>query len=167
MKKTRAKPSTASPKLLVQLSAVAFAALFGGASRALGQSLSCPQPLLFGDIVTCATGNTVVVTPGNSRTVNGCLTPGGAPFARGRCIGTQGAPLRPMQISVAASTYTISAGANTMTINNFDIVTTGNGRVFTSTAFFVSIPIGATLNIDAGQATGTYSGSFTVNANLL
>src|SRR5690606_18875564 len=127
------------PQLLVKLSTLALLSL--GGRTAVAQTVFCPQPLLFGDIITCATGNTVVLTPGNTRTVNGCLTGGGAPFSSARCIVTQGAP-QPLQFSVAAQTYTLNAGPNTLTINNFDVFATGNGRVFaTSSAFILTIPI--------------------------
>lgn len=149
--------------LLVRLSALAFLGLCGRTAAA--QALNCPQPLLFGAVINCGTSNTVVLTPGNNRTVNGCLTAGGAPFANARCIATQNSP-DSIQVSIPAPTYILSAGPNTMKINNFDIVVTGNGPAYTSTTLVFTVPIGATLNVKANQPAGSYTGSFTVNANF-
>lgn len=151
--------------LMVGLSVVALAGL--AVEDAQAQNINCPQPLIFGDLVTCASANTIVVRPDNTRQVNGCLSAGGAPFSRARCVVTQKFPFRPVQISVTAATYVISNGTDSMNVNNFNIVTNAGGATTTITAPVINVPIGATLNVNNPQAGGTYTGTFTVNANRL
>ncbi|MCB9989687.1 MAG: DUF4402 domain-containing protein [Rhodospirillales bacterium] len=150
--------------IFLSLSALALAG--GLPDPAAAQSLNCPQMMIFGDIIPCASANAVTVRPDGSRNVAGCLSAGGAPYSYARCVVTQTPPLRPIQISVAASPGTISNGTTTMTVNNFNLITNGGGKTATVTAFFVNVPIGAAMNVGSNQATGTYTGTFTVNAVL-
>ncbi len=131
-------------------------------------SFSCPQPLLYGQITSCGTGpNTVLITTGGTRTVGGCLTGGAAPFTNAACNLVQGGLPRPARFSVAAGANTLNSGVNTMTYNNINLVTNAGGLTQTMTGFFITVPIGATLNVPASQPAGTYTGTFTLNANLL
>lgn len=156
------KKKTNHSKTIVSLSMVAMLSLLSDKPAKAGLvNFSCPQPLLFGGFTACSTGpNTVVLSPGGGRAVGGCLTAGGAPFANAVCNVVQDGLPRPVVFNVTAATRTLTAGANTMTYNNFNFVGTATG-------FFVSIPIGATLNVSASQPGGTYTGSFVMNATLL
>ena len=54
-----------------------------------------------------------------------------------------------------------------MSVTDFNIITNNGGPGATvSAAPFVSIPVGATLNVGATQASGTYTGTFTINVIL-
>lgn len=133
--------------------------------KAMAQSVICPQPMNFGEVITCAAGGTVKITPGEVRTPGGCVMVTGAPYSMARCVVTQAFPYKAVQISVTAATYTINnGGGKNMSVNAFNIVTDANGRTYTTTTAFVSVPIGATLNVDPLQTTGSYSGTFTFSA---
>ncbi len=149
--------------ILVALSAVILSGIHPEQVRA--QSISCPQPMNFGGAIQCGTASTILLRPNNTRVVGGCLVPSAAPFARGRCNVTQTFPLRPVIISVTATSYKMSASTGkTMTVNAFNLLTNAGGPTVTTTAFFVSVPVGATLNVGANQTAGTYTGTVTINA---
>ncbi len=144
--------------------ALSMLVLAGMAGEAGAQNINCPQPLVFGSIMACAATNSVTVRPDGTRNVAGCLSAGPGPFSNARCVVTQGFPLKSVVVSVTSPTFTLSGGANTMKINNFNLMTNAGGRTITTTNFAVNVPIGATLGVGASQAQGSYTGSFTVNA---
>lgn len=147
-------------QLLIKLSIASIVAAFP--IKANAQSLNCPNPLVFGEIITCGSPGTVTVRPDNTNT-SGCVTVSG-PVSRARCVVTQSPPFDPIQISVSAASFNIVNGGNSMSVTNFNIITNSNGRTATRTSAFVDVPIGATLNVGATQAAGTYTGSFGVTA---
>ena len=53
-----------------------------------------------------------------------------------------------------------------MSVTNVNIVTNSGGTGTTVTAPFLNVPIGATLNVGATQASGTYTGALGVTAIL-
>ena len=69
-------------------------------------------------------------------------------------------------MSVTNTSVAVSNGAQTMKVNQFHILTTAGGAVetFPLTANTMLVPIGATLSVGPGQAAGTYTGAFTVQA---
>lgn len=136
-----------------------------GAGEAGAQNLNCFDNLLFGSMTPCGAAGTVTIQPDNTPS-SSCVTVGGAPQSRARCIVTQTPPTRPIQISVSAATVTISNGTANMNVNGFNIISNAGGCCKTVTAPFVNIPIGATLNVGASQAAGSYSGTFGVTAIL-
>lgn len=149
-------------KLLVHLSVATLALMSTMDTKA--QSLNCFDNLIFGEIMTCGTPGTVTVNPDNS-TATSCVA-ANAPFSRARCIATQGFPFRPMQIQITSPTFTINSGANTMSVTDFNVIGNAVGPTTTITAPFVSIPIGATLNVGGTQPSGTYTGTLTISVNL-
>lgn len=64
------------------------------------------------------------------------------------------------------SVAVVNGTAQTMKVNQFHIRTTAGGVVetFPLTANTMFVPIGATLSVGPGQAAGTYTGAFTVQA---
>ena len=130
---------------------------------AQAQNLSCVEPLVFGEIITCGSAGTVTVNPDNSSSST-CVSVSGS-VSRGRCVVTQSFPFRRIRVTVAASTV-VNSGANNMSVTNFNIVSNGGGTTATSSAPFFDVPIGATLNVGATQAPGTYNGSLNVTAVL-
>lgn len=129
------------------------------------QNLNCFDNLIFGQIITCGAPGTVTVEPDNSQSET-CVTASG-PFSRARCVATQSFPYRPFQIQITTTNPAISNGAQTMTITDFNVITNNGGPSATvSAAPFVSIPVGATLNVGATQASGTYTGTFVISVIL-
>ena len=61
---------------------------------------------------------------------------------------------------VTTASVSLASGANTMTLNNFDIYYP-NGTTLVAGA--TSFNVGGTLNVGAAQAAGVYNGSFTVS----
>lgn len=156
-------------KILITLSAIALNASYIDPALAVSASLSCPQSLIFGGYVPCSSASPAVLRPsdGQVNTSGGCAAPTPDPANNARCFVTQSFPFSSIQISVTPATVTLSAGTKNMTVKSFNIITDSGGpsASVTPTAF-VSVPIGATLNIGANQTPGNYSGSFTVNATL-
>jgi hypothetical protein len=151
---------------MVALSMLAVTTLFP--EKAFAQTVNCNEPMDFGEIFSCAGTGTVTIHPedGSPTTYGGCISSAGAPTSFGRCFITQSFPTRPVQISVASATINVTAGANNMSLDDFNIVTNAGGAATTITSLFVSVPIGATLHVGSGQTAGSYSGSFTLNVNL-
>ena len=147
---------------IVKLSFVTVVSLFP--SKVMAQNLNCFNNLIFGEIITCGAAGTVTNRPDGTQ-ASTCVTVGG-PISQGRCVATQSFPFRPIQISITAAKFTITSGANSMSVTNFNIITNANGPTATVTAPFVNIPIGATLNVGGSQASGTYSRSFGITAIL-
>ena len=154
--------NTQHKKSLVTLSLTTLTALFP--SEVFAQSLNCVNPLVFGEIVTCGSAGSVTVRPDGSSTAS-CVSVSG-PISRARCIVTQSFPFRPIQFSVDAATFTITNGTSNMNVNGFNIITATGGCCTTQTIPFLDVPIGATLNVGATQANGTYTGNFGVTAIL-
>jgi len=163
-RKSRSAKKNGARVLMVGLSALAASALPAG--RAAAQSVNCFQSLSFGTAVTCGVGGTVKVDPQANRTTTGCISAMG-PSSQGRCL-LKGTffPVTPMVVSMAAATYTISNGAAAhMNVNGFKLATTSGATAVTVTAFQTNINIGATLNVGGPQASGSYSGTSTINVN--
>lgn len=138
----------------------------------MAATLSCPVSLILGMYTICGVANTATVTPQNTRSTTGCLSAGPAPFNRGQCNVNQGFPPTNYQISVTAAQYTISNGTDDMVVDDFQCrfqgsagTVTGN-CIHSTSGFFLLMDIGATLNIGNSQGGGTYSGTFTINANF-
>ena len=152
-------------KNMVGLSVLAASALGVAMPAALAQSVNCFQTMIFGSIIPCAGGGTVSIDPAGTRTTGGCISVTG-PSARGRCLLVGSFfPIRPMQVSITAPTFTITNGTANMNVNGFDLSTAGNGPTITITSFIATVNIGATLNVGANQAPGNYSGTATINVN--
>jgi len=168
-KKTRSNRKNArggkkSYRAAVALSVLAATTL--PPSPAKAQTVNCLVGIQFGSIVTCGAANTVSVNPTGTRSSSGCLVVSG-PLAEARCL-IKGSkfPIRPMTVSITAPSYNIASGGNKMVVNNFDLNTAGAGPTITVTAFITTVHIGATLNVGAGQAAGSYSGAATINVNF-
>lgn len=158
------KRSKKARETLVTLSLLAAAQ---GAGTARAQQISCPQNIMFGSVVPCtAAAATLTVDPDASFSSSpACLSVSGSQM-QGRCILTGTFfPVQAMQVSVTAGTETIVSGGNNMDVNNFilqDASGNGNAPQITITAFLTSVNVGGTLNIDAVQPAGSYSGTLTV-----
>lgn len=115
-------------------------------------------------IVDPAVPGTVVMTPAGLRTstggvtlVTGASTPAAATFR------VTGQPNAQYVISLPAAAVTIANGGNTMTVSDFTSSPSGTGTL--DGGGLQTFAVGATLNVGAAQAVGTYTGTFSVSAS--
>jgi hypothetical protein len=126
--------------------------------------------LHFGSVTESGLGGTVVMDTANGRTVTGAVTAvvGGALEQSGVITVTAANGLA-INLSMGATSIAVSNGVATMAVNNFNIRTNAGGvlQVVTLAASPETFPLGATLNVGAGQDTsvGLYTGAYTLNAN--
>ena len=119
----------------------------------------------FGNVAVSGTGGTVVLTPGGTRSLTGGVT---LPVVGGTITAASftvtGSTTYTFSISLPGSPITITSGLNTMTVGTFISDPTPTGTLSGGTA---TVNVGATLNVGASQAAGTYvSGTpFTVTVN--
>lgn len=116
------------------------------------------KDLLFGNIIASSTGGTVQISTDGTPTLTGVSAPSiqgerqAAEFNVTGMAGTTYAITLPESI-------VISSGANQMTVDNFVSNPDGTGILNQGSQI---LKVGATLNVNASQATGTYNGSFNV-----
>lgn len=116
------------------------------------------KDLHFGNIIASASGGTVLIATDGTPTLTGVSAPSipgtrqAAEFNVTGMAGTTYAITLPESIVV-------SSGSNQMTVDNF--VSNPNGTGILNGGSQV-VKVGATLNVGASQATGTYNGSFQV-----
>jgi len=131
----------------------------------MAQSINCAAAINFGDIILCGAAGTVTINPDGSRSSTGCLAFGGGPHVNGLCSYTQPFPSTHMVITVDSSTA-ISSGPNSLTVQNFQINTPGQGRSIDVFDPIGNINIGADLVVPATPADGGYSGIVIVTIDL-
>ena len=111
----------------------------------------------FGNIaVSPVNAGTVILSPAGSRTTGGAggvTLPVVAGTVTAAAFNVTGLGSSTYSITLPSS-YIISSGGNNMTINNFTSTPSGTG-VLSSGA--QTIQVGATLNVAAAQAAGTYT----------
>ncbi len=120
----------------------------------------------FGNVSVNATAGTVVLAPAGTRTKTGGVT---LPVVTGTVtaatFNVTGAGSSTYSITLP-TTVTLSSGSNTMTATAFTSTPSGTG---TLSAGAQTLSVGATLNVAANQAAGTYTSgtpfSVTVNYN--
>jgi Domain of unknown function (DUF4402) len=113
----------------------------------------------FGDVVAGGSAGTVVLTPAGVRSAAGGTTLGNAGGTAAAAFNVTGQGSATYAITLPAST-TVTSGANTMTVNAFASSPSGTGAL--SAGGSQALTVGATLNVGASQATGTYTGTFNV-----
>ena len=123
----------------------------------------------FGNVaVNATTLGTVVLTPAGTRTKTGGVT---LPIVTGTVTAASftvsGEGTSAFSIQLPAGPLTLSDGSShTMDVTTFTSTPSGNGALVSGTA---TVTVGATLNVAAGQAAGTYTNvsgfSVTVNYN--
>jgi len=118
----------------------------------------------FGSIVP-NTGGTVILSPAGARSTTGTVALFGGTVAAARFTVT-GSGASSYAITLPTTDHIISSGANTMAVNNFQSTPSGTGAL---TAGSQILLVGATLNVNTGQAVGTYTNAtgfdVTVNYN--
>jgi len=152
------------------LPAIALCALCPGrvAAATLTINVSVTGDINFGGLDPGATGGGFRVRPGGTSgpllgsTVSSLgitpVTPGQI-----QIIASTGVPI---DLSVTNATYTLTGPGGSMTVNDFHIGGDSSGRSVVVTLASTSevFPVGATLNVGAGQGAGVYSTVFSVNA---
>ncbi len=125
-------------------------------------SISKTADLDFGDIVTGGTTGTVLLTasatPARSST-------GGTTLANSTTVGdavftVSGQGSSTYAITLPSSPVTLTSGANSMTVDTFTSSPNATGTL--SGGGTQTLYVGATLNVGAAQASGTYTGTFSV-----
>ncbi|MBU0799868.1 MAG: DUF4402 domain-containing protein [Alphaproteobacteria bacterium] len=168
------KKAAASAAVMVMLSALP--ARYAAAETApltvealiapTGQAIVATQNLDFGSIVQPGGAGTVTVNTAGAPTYGPGMTPAGAAPSEGiiKAFGTTGVLV---EYSLPANA-TINSGANSMTVDQFNIGTPAGGLTYSAVmpGTTVNIPVGGRLNVNPGQATGTYTGTVTVNATF-
>jgi hypothetical protein len=178
--------------LMLMRAAVACAALLCFASNANAQSQPffdrevsdskaiVVQPLTFLEVIDLHFGNiyasnatgTVTVAPNGTRTKTGGVTLVGALHHPAEFAGF-GATNQRVDISLGSNTIFINGPGAPMRVRNFVIGSTPTAvltttprrfRIASATGLF-TFPVGATLDVNANQAPGIYSGTWTITLN--
>jgi hypothetical protein len=122
--------------------------------------------LNFGNIVATTTGGTVVLSPAGARTESGVQLPAVTGTVSAASFTVTGQDGYAYSVTLPADGYAIKTGTGTptqtMTLTSFISNTTG-----TLTGGTETLSVGATLNVVANQAAGTYIGAspFDVKVN--
>jgi uncharacterized protein DUF4402 len=143
----------------VDAHAQATTAANASATIILPITLTKNADLNFGELSASATAGTATVSPAGVRTVGGGVTGGSTASVSAAGFTVSGDALRPYTITLPASA-TVVNGANNMTVNSFTSVPSGSGTI--GLLGSQTLNIGATLQVNANQAAGLYSGSFNV-----
>jgi len=125
--------------------------------------------LNFGTIVPGNSAGTVTVHPDSSRTSTGGVTPVGNTHQPARFAGL-GSYNRQVMISISSNSIQLTGPGAPMTVSQFEIGSTPTAILSTAPLRFrisnfsgqFNFPVGGTLNVNAHQAPGTYSGNFTI-----
>jgi hypothetical protein len=129
--------------------------------------ITSPTPLNFGSLTDTGAGGTVQILP-----VSGIQPAGGGTTSVGSTVPTAGvlsitaATGVAIDLAMTAGPFTVTNGTTNMSVTGFNLVTDAGGTTETITlgASPTTYPVGATLNVGAAQATGTYNGTFSVTA---
>ncbi len=122
----------------------------------------------FGNVAVNATlGGTVTLSPQGDRTkADGVTLPASSGTVAAASFTVSGEAGYTYSITLPAAALEISSGANSMTVSNFTSFPSGTGTLTDGTQ---TLSVGATLNVAAGQAEGSYASetpfSVTVNYN--
>jgi len=167
--KRTAKKFGFSKHLGVLAAVIPLSVMPQSAKAALSIVVSGTVDLNFGTMTETGGGGTMVVDTTGARTPTGAVTAvAGGGLASQGIFSVSGSTGLAIDVSMTAAAFTVSNGGGaTMVVNNFNLVTNAGGatRTITLAANPSTFPLGATLNVGAGQAAGTYIGNYTINAN--
>lgn len=120
----------------------------------------------FGNVAVSGVAGTVILAPAGTRSITGGVTlPATVGTVTAAHFAITGTPAYTYSITLPAVATTVTSGANNMTVNAFTSTPNGTGTL--SGAGAQTIDVGATLNVAANQASGTYVSAipFTVTVN--
>ncbi|NSW93941.1 MAG: DUF4402 domain-containing protein [Bacteroidales bacterium] len=120
--------------------------------------------LHFGTVMRSAAAGTVTVSPtdGSRSALGGVTLSALAPLHSRAVFRVDGETGRTYSISLPATDVLISNGTDQMEVNTFTSDPTPTGSIVAGTS---TLYVGATLNVDANQASGAYTGTFDVTVN--
>ncbi len=145
--------------LVIFLTVIGF--LIGYGERiAAPISISAGASMDFGTMTPTGTAGTVTVTPAGARSSVNVTLFGGFPAAASFDVTGEGGHTYSITLPSSA---TLTSGGDTMTIDTF--TDDAGGAPSLSGAGSDTFNVGATLNVGATQAAGTYSGTFAVTVN--
>ena len=173
LKNVKKKKSLSS--LMVATSAFALTSLY--AVPVFAQVvINCATALSIGTNAQCSSTATLVINPdGSTNVTTGCLVNTVAAKA-GRCVvNTGGVPVtKSVKVDFAKTFIDITNGGKQVRMDNFKMQHTATVPAASKFTFSptdisntVTLDIGATANITADQALGTYSGDISVRANTI
>ncbi len=126
-------------------------------------TISANLTLEFGQIVTGASPSVVRISTADARSlVSGDATLAGGTF-RAATFNITGEPSTTYAITLPAGAATLTSGANTMTVDTW--VSSVGATSTLSGGGTDSFTIGADLNVGGSQATGSYTGTYTVTVD--
>jgi hypothetical protein len=167
MKRLIISAGVAFTALFFSTSAFAQASATANASATIVTpiSISKTADMNFGNVATNGAVGTVVLTPAGARTPSGGVTlpaATGSPTAAAFTVSGSGAFT--YAITLPTTLTITSSGSGTMTVNNFTSTPTSTGTLSSGSQ---TITVGATLNLAASQAEGSYTSAtpFTVTVN--
>ncbi len=121
-------------------------------------TLTKQAALDFGRLSSGVAGGTAVISSAGARSVTGdVVEEGGTPSTADFDITGEDGLVYDITLP---SSISLTSGANNMTVDTFTSDQAGNSGTLTGGSD--SFSVGATLNVGASQATGTYTGSFDV-----
>lgn len=125
-------------------------------------SITAVNNLIFGDIAVSASlaGTVVMSTSGTRTKTGGVLLPVTGTAFNAASFTVSGVADATYAITLPASTTISAGGPNSMTVNTFTSNPSSTGTL--SAGGTQTLSVGATLNVAAGQAQGTYTGTFSV-----
>jgi hypothetical protein len=122
-------------------------------------SISVGADMEFGTMLTTGTAGTVTVTPAGARSSVNVDLFGGVPSAASFDVTGESGQIYSI---ILPSSATLTSGGDTMTVDTF---TDDAGASPTLVGGSDTFNVGATLNVGATQAAGTYSGTFAMTVN--
>jgi hypothetical protein len=122
-------------------------------------TLTNTQGLAFGNIASSAATGSVTISPLGIRSHSGGVTPSAIGTYNNAVYTATGENNATYSISLPAS-VAITSGSNSMTVNGFTSDPNATGLLNGTGS--QTINVGATLNVNANQATGDYTGTYNV-----
>lgn len=130
------------------------------------------EMLNFGRVVRGTTAGTVTIAPNGTRTSTGGVTLVGSGFQAAEFAG-MGTFNQNVDISLGANQIFITGPGTQMRVHTFIIGSTPTAQLTTTPRRFriaaangiFEFPVGATLDVGANQAPGTYNGNWTITLN--
>ena len=155
-----------SPLALKSAHAVNAVGNAKGTILATHLAITAAQSLNFGALLAAGAPGTVKIDAAGGRTTT-VVTALSTPAPSKAIMNIFGTSAVNVVISVTKPTFLVSAGTKTMSVKQFEINTNAGGskQTLNMTGITMPVPIGATLHVGAGQAVGSYAGTFTVNVH--
>lgn len=129
-----------------------------------GQGILATQNLNFGTISESGAGTITVNTAGGVTSGGGAVSLGGT--VQEGVIQTYGTAGNTVNFTILPAATLTNGLGGTMVVDQFDLNGGGLAETITLTGTNAAIPVGGRLNVGAGQATGTYTGTVTVTATF-